>query len=291
VSIPTPPPGHPSEILRDLETWPVPHVAACVISGQDQPPQIIVSYGDVERSFRLASITKMVTAYAILVAVEEGVVDFDSPVDIAPPGATLRHLLSHAAGYPFDGDTPVDAVGVSRIYSNTGIEVAAKWLELNSGFVFGDYLREAVLTPLEMTSSEFLGSPAHGLDATVADLAKFAAELLSPRLISPTTLAEATQTQYPHLDGIVPGMGRYTPCPWGLGMEIAGTKAPHWMGRERSPATFGHFGGAGTMMWVDPKARISFIALTDLSFDRWAATATREWAQISDKVLTAMRDR
>jgi CubicO group peptidase (beta-lactamase class C family) len=252
---------------------------------------MIAAHGETERSFRLASISKMVTTYAILVAIEEGVVDLDSPVTIAPRGATLRHLLSHTAGYPFEGGTPVDAVGASRIYSNTGIEVAAQWLVLNSEIEFGEYLYEAVLSPLEMTSSVFMGSPAHGLDSTVTDLAKFASELLSPRLVSPTTLAEATKTQYPHLDGIVPGMGRYTPCPWGLGMEIAGTKTPHWMGRERSPATFGHFGGAGTMMWVDPEARISFIALTDLSFDRWAATATREWAQISDKILLAVRDR
>jgi len=290
VSFPTPPPRQLTEILRDLDTWPVPHAAATVISGRQNPPQIAASFGDIEHNFRLASITKMVTAYAILVAVEEAVVDLDSPVDIAPSGATLRHLLSHSAGYPFEGDTPVADVGRSRIYSNTGIEVAATWLELKSGFAFGDYLHEAVLSPLEMTSSRFSGSAAHGLDATVTDLAKFAMEILSPRLISPTTLAEATRVQYPHLDGIVPGMGRYTPCPWGLGMEIAGAKTPHWMGRERSPATFGHFGGAGTMMWVDPEARISLIALTDLGFDRWAATATREWAQLSDKILSAVRD-
>jgi CubicO group peptidase (beta-lactamase class C family) len=291
VSIETPPPGNLTAALRDLAAWPVPHVAAAVISGTPEPPQMIAAHGETERSFRLASISKMVTTYAILVAIEEGVVDLDSPVTIAPRGATLRHLLSHTAGYPFEGGTPVDAVGASRIYSNTGIEVAAQWLVLNSEIEFGEYLYEAVLSPLEMTSSVFMGSPAHGLDSTVTDLAKFASELLSPRLVSPTTLAEATKTQYPHLDGIVPGMGRYTPCPWGLGMEIAGTKTPHWMGRERSPATFGHFGGAGTMMWVDPEARISFIALTDLSFDRWAATATREWAQISDKILLAVRDR
>jgi CubicO group peptidase (beta-lactamase class C family) len=255
--------------------------------------------------YQLASITKMVSAYAILIAAEETTVDLDADIDLAvittsdgspfvsvgESPITLRHLLSHAAGYPFEGTLPVAAAATSRIYSNTGIEIAARWLEIQSGISFSDYLEEAVLTPLGMTSSHFSGSAAHGLRSSVADLAKFASELLIPRLISPATLADATRSQYPHLDGIVPGMGRYTPCPWGLGMEISGDKSPHWMGRERSRSTFGHFGGAGTMMWVDPAAQICLIALTDHSFDQWAATATRQWAQLSDNVLTAVGDR
>jgi CubicO group peptidase (beta-lactamase class C family) len=273
------------ELLADLANWQVPHVAACVITASIVPSQMVARIGDLHTPFRLASITKMVAAYAVLIAVEETVVDLDEPVDIAAAGVTLRHLLSHTAGYPFEGRTPVAAVGSSRIYSNTGIEIAAQWLEIQSGMSFSDYLYEAVLAPLKMQSSQFKGSAAHGLHSTVADLSLFAAELLTPQLLSPHTLNEATRPQYPHLDGIVPGMGRYTPCPWGLGMEIAGDKRPHWMGKERSPATFGHFGGSGTMMWVDPDHRLSVIALTDLGFDQWAPTATREWAKLSDRVV------
>jgi CubicO group peptidase (beta-lactamase class C family) len=256
-----------------------------VVAASSSPPHIVAHFGDLDTSFRLASITKMVAAYAILIAVEETVVDLDEPVTIAAPGVTLRHLLSHAAGYPFEGATPVAPVESSRIYSNTGIEIAAQWLEIQSGISFGDYLFEAVLEPLQMNRSQFSDSAAHGLRSTVADLSLFASELLEPRLLSQQSLTEATRPQYPHLDGIVPGMGRYTPCPWGLGMEIAGDKHPHWMGKERSPATFGHFGGAGTMMLVDPHHRLSVIALTDLSFDQWAAVATREWAKLSDQVI------
>jgi len=275
------------ELLSGVAQWPVPNVAACVVKGTTSPPHMIALHGDIHVPFRLASITKMVASYAVLIAVEETVVDLDTPVEISTPGVTLRHLLSHAAGYPFEGKTPVAPLESSRIYSNTGIEIAAQWLEIQSGMSFSDYLNEAVLSPLEMRSSQFNGSAAHGLQSTVADLSHFAAELLEPRLLSPQTLSEATRPQYPHLDGIVPGMGRYTPCPWGLGMEIAGDKQPHWMGRERSPGTFGHFGGAGTMMWVDPQHQLSLIALTDLGFDKWAATATREWAKLSDQVVLA----
>lgn len=281
-------------VLAQVAEWPVPNVSACVVSSHRGSAEILAHHGDLDRVYRLASITKMVSAYAIAIAVEETVLDLDAALPVSTAGQapiTLRHLLSHAAGYPFEGDTAVAPVETSRIYSNTGIEIATEWLALQSGMSFGEYLTEAVLIPLQMTSSQFSGSAAHGLSSTVTDLAKFASELLAPRLISPVTLAEVTRTQYPDLDGIVPGMGRYTPCPWGLGMEIAGEKSPHWMGRVRSPSTFGHFGGAGTMMWVDPEAHISLIALTDQSFDQWAAAATRQWAQLSDQVLAAVGDR
>src|ERR1041385_2321675 len=50
-------------------------------------------HGTRERVFRWASVTKLVTAVAVLVAAEEGVVDLDAPA--GPPGSTVRHLLSH----------------------------------------------------------------------------------------------------------------------------------------------------------------------------------------------------
>ena len=74
-------------------------------------------------SFRLASITKMLSSWAILIACEEGTLHLDQPV--AQEGCTLRHLLAHAGGYAFDGSEPIARPGVRRIYSNTGIELAA----------------------------------------------------------------------------------------------------------------------------------------------------------------------
>jgi CubicO group peptidase (beta-lactamase class C family) len=57
------------------------------------------------------------------------------------------------------------------------------------------------------------------------------------------------------------------------------------MGGANSPATFGHFGGAGTMMWVDPAAHVALVALTDLPFDDWADTALQVWPALSDAVV------
>ncbi|MFT6814065.1 MAG: CubicO group peptidase (beta-lactamase class C family), partial [Ilumatobacter sp.] len=74
-------------------------------------------------------------------------------------------------------------------------------------------------------------------------------------------------------------------CPWGLGFEIRGDKSPHWTGTHNDATTYGHFGGAGTMMWTDPAANVSLVALTDRPFDQWATDALRYWPKLSDAVL------
>jgi CubicO group peptidase (beta-lactamase class C family) len=121
---------------------------------------------------------------------------------------------------------------------------------------------------------------------TVDDLTRFALEVINPTLLSPGTVAEATTIQFPDLNGVVPGLGTFRPCPWGLGFEIRGHKQPHWTGGHNSPDTFGHFGGAGTMMWIDPVNQTCLIALTDRKFDEWADDALRLWRELSDSVLS-----
>ena len=86
--------------------------------------QVVDTVGDTTRPFRLASVTKPLVAWSILVAVEEGTLTLDDPA--GQPGCTIRHLLSHAGGYAFDGATPIGPPERARVYSNTGIEVAAE---------------------------------------------------------------------------------------------------------------------------------------------------------------------
>jgi CubicO group peptidase (beta-lactamase class C family) len=71
-----------------------------------------------------------------------------------------------------------------------------------------------------------------------------------------------------------------------LGIEIRGDKSPHWTGTKNSPRTFGHFGGSGTMTWVDPNIDVALVALTDRAFDEWADDALRQWPEISDATIT-----
>ena len=136
--------------LAVVDRWPV--RAAVGVVG---PDGVIATHGPTEEVFRLASVTKLLTTEAVLVAVEEGTVDLDDPD--GPPGSTLRHLLAHASGLESDGDRVVAAPGAERIYSNRGIEVAAATLEAASGVAFATYLQEAVLDPLGMTATRVDG--------------------------------------------------------------------------------------------------------------------------------------
>ena len=273
-------PLDPTDPLDLVDTWPVDHVAAATVT----PDEVRTAPRDRNHRFRLASLTKPMTAWATLVAVEEGIVALDDAV--GQPGCTLRHLLAHAGGYGFEGRRPVSAPERTRTYSNTGYELLAEHVATAADMAFGDYLAAAVFEPLGMRSTELVGSPAHGATSTIEDVAAFVAELLDPLLLAPETAFDACSPQFPSLAGIVPGVGRFAPCPWGLGVEIAGDKHPHWSGSARSGRAVGHFGGAGTMMLVDPDARVGVVALTDRPFDAWAADALRGWSALNDAVVT-----
>jgi CubicO group peptidase (beta-lactamase class C family) len=267
------------QALQLIDDWPVDDVAAAVVAVDGS----VHTRGDRHAQFRIASLAKTITVWACLVAIEEGIVALDQP--LGQPGCTLRHVLSHAGGYGFDGAEPIAKPERTRIYSNTGIEMAAQAVADAAGMPFERYLAEAVLDPLGMSSTVLRGSPAHRMWSTAADLTRFVADIRSPTLMTPASVAEATTVQFPALNGIVPGVGRYAPCPWGLGFEIRGNKQPHWTGATNSPKTFGHFGGAGTFMWVDPAVGVACLALTDRPFDEWPSEALNVWPTFSDAVL------
>src|SRR5262249_17374096 len=159
--------------------------------------------------------------------------------------------------------------------SNTGFETLAEHVQQASGIPFNAYLAEAVFGPLRMNDSVLKGSAAHAGTSTCADLSRFAAELLAPKLVSGELFTEATHV-------VFPGLGHQRPNDWGLGFSLRDHKSPHWTGTRNSPETFGHFGQAGTFLWVDPVASISCVALTDRPFGPWAAEV---WPVLSDAVL------
>ncbi|CAB4362298.1 MAG: serine hydrolase [Actinobacteria bacterium] len=259
--------------------WPVPHVAAAAVL----PDGSIATIGDASRPYRIASVAKMLVGWTVLVAVEEGTVHLDQPA--GQNGCTLRHLLAHTGGYPFSGTTPIASPGLRRNYSNTGIEMAAEVVAEAAGMPYAEYQYEAVLEPLGMTATIVHGSPAHEVSSTVDDLVRFVHELRSPTLLSAESALAYRSVQFPGLPGLVPGVGRYADCPWGLATEIRGEKDPHWTGRRNSPGTFGHFGGSGTLLWVDTGAHVACLALTDRAFDEWSAEALVRWPELADAVL------
>ncbi|MEV6108849.1 serine hydrolase domain-containing protein [Streptomyces sp. NPDC051940] len=268
------------ESLRMIENWPVRTAAAAVVRADGT---VAATHGPQDHRFYLASVTKPLAAYAVLVAVEEGAVELDEPA--GPEGSTVRHLLAHTSGLGFDEPRIFAAPGNRRLYSNAGFEALGDHLAKATDIPFAEYLREAVLVPLGMTSTTLEGSPAKDGHSTAADLARFAAELQAPRLISGQLHTEATSVVFPGLKGVLPGYGHQNPNDWGLGFEIRDGKSPHWTGSASSPRTYGHFGQSGTFLWVDPDARAACVALTDRPFGEWASEA---WPPFTDAVLAEL---
>ena len=255
------------EALRQVEGWPCAH-AAVAVTGRTE-----AAFGELERPFAWASVTKLASAVAVLVAAEEGIVELDEPA--GPPGSTVRHLLAHASGLPFEGSEPLAPPGARRIYSNTGYEVLAEHVAARAEMPFAGYFAAVWGFPLG-------GSPAHGVVAPLSQLLVVARELLEPSRLSSALLAEARSVQFPGLGGVLPGFGRLEPNDWGLGPELRDAKPRHWTGMRTSERTFGHFGRSGGFLWVDPEAGMALCCLTDLDFGDWAKEA---WPRLSDAVV------
>jgi CubicO group peptidase (beta-lactamase class C family) len=136
--------------------------------------------------FQIGSISKVVTATAVMALVDQGVLDLDAPVtDWVPdlplqhPDAfaelSLRHLLNHTTGfegdYYFDEGDGDDALarGVARFgemrvwtrpgevvaYCNTGFSLAGRIIELATGMTYEEAIGTLVFAPLGMETSSF----------------------------------------------------------------------------------------------------------------------------------------
>ena len=247
---------------------------------------VLYSHGDVDRVFPLASVTKSIVAWSALVAVERGLIGLDDPA--GPEGATIRHLLAHASGLPFEGHRPVAAPGKRRIYSNEGFNVVGETIERATGVSVVQWVRASVFEPLGMSSADIQGSPAHAGVASAGDLSLFGAELARPTLVSAPLAALAGLSQFPALAGVVPGYGRFAPCPWGLGVEIRGEKSPHWTAPDASARTIGHFGQSGSFVWADPDLGASAVFVGAQPFGPWHHD---NWASLNASLLAFARER
>jgi CubicO group peptidase (beta-lactamase class C family) len=264
--------------------WPVRRGGAAVVTPGEVREQWVEGT-DPAVELPIASVTKLLTTMAALAAVQAGHVDLDQRVD--EEGATVRHLLAHASGLPMDQGRR-RPVGTRRVYSNRGFRVLAKVVADAVGTSFEWWLASTVLEPLGLGATRLAerggveADPAAGAVSTLGDLVRLARCLLDrgAPVLGPELFAEATSVQFPGLAGLVPGVGRFDPCDWGLGFELRVGKRPHWMGERRSDAAFGHFGATGCFLWVDPEAGVAAAAVTDRSFDdqRWAMAIWPAWS-------------
>lgn len=283
---------HISDVLESTKEWPVDSVAAAAITAPDAQSGAsprVQTIGDTSQKFPLASVSKLVTGYAVLMAVEEGAFSLDDQVpgsllpsfDASP---TYRELLSHASGIGFREWEPEKPPRERRIYSSAGYEVLARALEETTEIAFADYVQQGICEPLGIDIT-IEGSAGHGFSASADAMAALAQEFLKPQLLSKETLVEATSVQYPELAGIVPGYGRHDPCTWGLGFSLHGGKDPHWIGSDMPDDTAGHFGQSGTFLWIHRPTGRAAIVLTDKDFGAWAKD---RWADFNNQLWDAM---
>jgi CubicO group peptidase (beta-lactamase class C family) len=142
---------------------------------------------DADTVFRIASMTKSFTAMAILKLRDEGKLSLDDPAErYVPemagfryptsdaPKITIRHLLSHAEGFPEDnpwGDRQLadtedqlsamlrggipfsNAPGIAYEYSNLGFAILGRVVSSVSKMKYSDYISASILKPLGMAST------------------------------------------------------------------------------------------------------------------------------------------
>jgi CubicO group peptidase (beta-lactamase class C family) len=146
--------------------------------------------------FRIASMTKNFTAMAIMKLRDQGKLSLDAPAaryvpelqglqypTTDSPAITVRHLLSHAEGFPEDnpwGDRQLaesdatlsrwmragfpfsQAPGMGYEYSNTGFAILGQIVARVSGVRARDYIDREILKPLGMTSTKWEASAVSG---------------------------------------------------------------------------------------------------------------------------------
>lgn len=145
-----------------------------------------------DQRFRLGTLSQQITASAVLLLVERGLLGLDDPIRKHLPGypevgdrITIRHLLSHTSGIPsftddplFDGwrgqphttselldrfkELPLEfQPGADFDPSNSGYAVLGAVIEAVSGVSHGEYIRREIFEPLGMTRSS-VGEPSGG---------------------------------------------------------------------------------------------------------------------------------
>jgi beta-lactamase class C len=312
----------------------VPGVAACVVRSGGIVAERYAGVRD-RRSgdpvqpdtlFALASLTKPLVASAVLVAVEEGLLDLDEEVR---DGFALRHLLSHCSGLPEHSDE-LDAAlleppATYRRYSNAGYALAGRLLQQAAEMPVPEYLHQAVLRPLGMDASLGLADEDAPRTATVREpgllapgeplfngprfragawcwsggfasargYAAFLVALLrggqtaDGTLLAQETVEEMLAPQFGELPGEVASVARWDACAWGLGFDVRGTREPHWAGDAVSASASTHFGASGALAWIDRERDLGLVALASRgTYSGWGMQPGG-WADLSSAVAAA----
>ena len=254
-----------------LNAWPA-GSAVSLLALDEGAMVTVASEGDRSQIFDWASISKLAVAIAVGVECDWKYLSLDLPV--GPANSTVAHLLSHSSGLGIDAGALTQPVGQRRIYTTYGYDVLIERIVGERPAI--DWLKDRILTPLGMNDVTTEGSIASGLRGSLASAEALATAWLRGDLLGLETFARMKSIHLPEIEGVVPGFGTFTPCPWGLGPEVKGTKQ-HWMGSEWPASSYGHFGKSGSLVLVDPEAQVLVVALSPEPFGPWAVSLWPEW--------------
>jgi serine beta-lactamase-like protein LACTB len=187
-------------VAQEVETKSLPSLAIALVDDQQVVWTGGFGFSDRERKthaggdtvYRVGSVSKPVTALALMMLVEQGKLDLDAPItDYLPEfqpanpfgkKITLRQMLSHHSGLVreapvgnyFDDSNPGLAKMVASLsktglvfapetrisYSNAAVATAGYVLERTQKEPFAKYMQRVLLEPLGMTSSSYERTPA-----------------------------------------------------------------------------------------------------------------------------------
>lgn len=212
---------------------------------------------------------------------------------------------------------PVHPPRTMMRYSNLGPGLLAIAIERVTGVQFATVVNESVFKPLSIEG--YLGvQPPRSVARVTGDFVDHVGTELEPfntpfwrslalpwgglittaegalRLVNafagapsgflpPALTAEATTDQTGALAGEMAGIFRWERSPWGLGAELRGQKSPHWTSLLASPASFGHAGLSGCLVWSDPQTDVSWFIHGVRTLENW----WKDWATIDSAILSA----
>lgn len=190
--------------------------------------------------------------------------------------------------------------GTRAQYQSCGIAMLAEIVERIEGLPFREFLKREIFEPLGMVDSSLgvregmeerialvniseeqhktdwnwntpywwnFGAPWGGMFSTVKDLWRFCQMFLNKgklgetQIFSPATVTAMTTNRLLAMPDL-PARVKLTEA-WGLGWRLQIPNSAHAFGDLASPATYGHMGATGTIVWVDPKLELILVLLTN----------------------------
>ena len=286
--------------------------------------------------FWIASMTKPITATAVLMLQDEGKLSVEDPIDKhlpefqglkgadgKPARVTIRHLLTHTSGMgeasPAEARGVVDLAGLMPIYVSkplrfepgskwaycqSGINTAARVVEVASGVPFDRFVERRLFAPLGMKDTTFYLAPDQlprlaasyrrgpggelepaslrildgkspdsrdrfpaangGLFSTAPDYARFC------RMILNNGELEGRRYLKPESVALMTSAqtgGLKTGFTEGnaWGLGWCVVREPQGVTAALSPGSFGHGGAYGTQAWIDPSRKRAYILMIQRS--------------------------